>query len=293
VPYLMSSGPARAGHLGVARHLLGSRLRALREKKKIPRSDAAKHIGSSAPTISRIELGQVAVKERDLERLLQLYGVTDSSQRLAYLQLAHQLSARPWWHPHKDLLAGWLCSYLALESVADLIRSYENRFIPGLLQTRSYAEAVIRQDGAARGRDLHRRVDVRMNRQQRILERNAALWAVVDEATLSNQTAGPAVMREQIDFLISMAGAERREISIQVLPVKKSAIAAAANSFSILRLRIHNLQDVVYLEQLNSALFLDDPSDCDPYNTAWSRLTVEANEPRKTVEILRQARNKL
>ena len=292
MPTVMHSGPARAGHLGVARHLLGSRLRALREKKKIPRPDAARHIGSSAPTISRIELGQVAVKEHDLERLLELYGVTDSSQRLAYLKLAHQLSARPWWHQQKDLLAGWLCSYLALESVADLIRTYENRFIPGLLQTRAYAEAVIRQDGA-RGRDLHRRVDVRMNRQQRILERKASLWAVVDEATLSNQTAGPAVMREQIDFLTSMAGAERREISIQVLPVEKSAIAAAANSFSILRLRIHNLQDVVYLEQLNSALFLDAPSDCDPYNTAWGRLIVEANKPKETVEFLKQARNRL
>lgn len=292
MPYLMSSGPVPAGHLGVARRLLGSRLRALREKKKISRPDAAQHIGSSAPTISRIELGQVAVKERDLERLLDLYGVTDPSQRLAYLKLAHQLSARPWWHPHKDLLAGWLCSYLALESVADQIRTYENRFIPGLLQTRTYAETVIRQDGA-RGHDLDRRVDVRMNRQQRILERKAALWAVVDEATLTNQTAGPAVMREQIDFLISMAGAERREVSIQVLPVEKSAIAAAAHSFSILRLRIHDLQDVVYLEQLNSALFLDGPSDCDPYNTAWSRLTVEANKPGETVELLQKARNAL
>lgn len=292
MPTVMPSGPARAGDLGVARHLLGSRLRALRENKKISRRDAAQHIGSSAPTISRIELGQVAVKERNLERLLELYGVTDSSQRLAYLKLAHQLSARPSWHQHKHLLAGWLCSYLALESVADLIRTYENRFIPGPLQTRAYAEAVIRQDGAT-GHDLQRRVDVRMNRQQRILQHKTSLWAVVDEATLSNQTAGPTVMREQIDFLIRMAGAERREISIQVLPVEKSAIAAAANSFSILRLPIHNLQDVVYLEQLNSALFLDTPYECDPYNSAWSRLTVEANEPKDSVELLRLARDAL
>ena len=140
-----------------------------------------------------------------------------------------------------------------------------------------------------------------MERQHRLLERMATrgrrqqkqplLWAVVDEATLTNHTVGAAVMREQIDFLISMA--EHGQASLQVLPVNKSAIAAAADSFSTLRLGIQNLEDVIYLEQLNSALFLDDRRECDPYKQAWNRLTIAAEPPSETVKLLLRARDDL
>lgn len=298
---VMSSGPAAAGDLGVARRILGKRLRALRDERRITRHAAGTYIDSSPSKISRIELGTVAVKEEDLDRLLTLYGVADSDERLAYLTLGRHLTSRPWWYPHRDLLPGWFCSYLVFESVADQIRTYENRFVPGLLQTRGYAEFVIRQN-CADGPELQRRVDARMDRQRRILDRMAArsqssrlklsspkplLWAVIDAATLSNHIAGAAVMREQIDFLVWMA--EQDQASIQVLPTGSSAIAAAANSFSTLRLLIRNLQDVVYLEQLDSALFLDDPYDCDPYKQAWSLLSVAAREPQDSVKLLREA----
>jgi transcriptional regulator with XRE-family HTH domain len=159
VPTVMSSGPAQAGHFSVARRLLGGRLRALREKKGISREDAGLYIKASRSKISWIESGEVSIKDADLERLLDLYGITTVAARLAYIRLTSQLTERPWWYPHKDVLPGWLCAYLVLESVADQIRTYENRFVPGLLQTRAYAEAVIRQEPANEP-DIQRRIDV-------------------------------------------------------------------------------------------------------------------------------------
>lgn len=291
MPIVMPSGPESVGRPHVARAVLGRLLRDLRDQRQVSRDDAARHIGCTPPTISRIELGDTRVAENDAARLLDLYAVTDLGQRVALLQLAHRLDARQWWHDYKDVLAGWFCSYLVLESIAQHIRTYEVRIVPGLLQTRAYAEAMIRLHHTGE-REIQRRVDVRMRRQRMLLEhRTPRLWAVIDESALATHIAGPAVMREQIDFLARLT--TRPETPIQVLPTRFAVAAAATHSFSILRLQIAGLSDVVYLEQMDSALFLDTPHESDPYEIAWGRLVLPARPPHETMSYLKQARDAL
>lgn len=115
-----------------------------------------------------IERGKITVKEADLHRLLDLYGVTDQGQRNALLEFARRLNNPQWWDKYRDVVDGWLRSYLILESIAERIRTYEVRFIPGLLQTPAYAEAVIRRHHY-NDADVHRRVEVRMQRQRTVL----------------------------------------------------------------------------------------------------------------------------
>ncbi|MFD0854259.1 Scr1 family TA system antitoxin-like transcriptional regulator, partial [Actinomadura adrarensis] len=149
--------------------MLGSQLRRLREDKGVSRQEAGYTIRASESKISRLELGRVSFKERDVDDLLTLYGVTDKDEREALLQLAREANTPGWWHRYNDVLPGYFQTYVGLEESAAMIRTYELQFVPGLLQSESYARAVIRlgNAGAAEG-EIDARVALRMQRQKRL-----------------------------------------------------------------------------------------------------------------------------
>jgi hypothetical protein len=265
--------------------LLGVQLRRLRESKGVSREDAGWEIRASGSKISRMELGRVGFKERDVADLLSLYGVVDEEQRTGLLALARQANTPGWWHTYGDLLPTWFQSYLGLESAAALIRTYEVQFVPGLLQTRDYAKAVVLlcHDGKA-PEDVERRVDLRMARQQLLARPDARLWAVVDEAALRRPIGGPDVMRAQIASLIDAT--RLSNVTLQIVPFGVGGHAAAGGAFTILRFADQDLPDVVYIEQLASALYLDKRDDVDHYAAAMERLCVQAEPPNRTPEVL-------
>ncbi|MEW9549355.1 helix-turn-helix domain-containing protein [Nonomuraea sp. NPDC050783] len=268
----------------VLRILLGTQLRRLRTEKGISREDAGYSIRASHAKISRLELGQVSFKQRDVADLLTLYGVTDPAERQQLLDLAKQANAPGWWHKYGDVLPGWFEVYIGLEGAASSIRTYENQFVPGLLQTPDYARAVIElaHEKATRA-ELDRRVALRTTRQRR-LANGLTLWAVIDEAVVRRTLGGPGVMRAQISHLLD-ATAERT-ITLQVMPFERGGHAAAGGPFSILRFPERELPDVVYMEQLTSALYLDKPADSDHYMEVMDRLSVQAETPRETRRFL-------
>src|SRR5947209_14712093 len=151
----------------VLRILLGAQLRKLREAKGVTREEAGWEIRASESKISRIELGRVGFKERDVADLLTLYGVTDEQERATLLALAHEANTPGWWYRYSDLLPNWFQAYLGLEAAAALIRTYEVQFVPGLLQTEDYTRAgvLLAHDRASRA-DIERRVALRKDRQQ-------------------------------------------------------------------------------------------------------------------------------
>src|SRR5437762_5000686 len=195
----------------VRRMLLGAQLRRLREAKGITREEAGRLIRGSESKISRIELGRVGFKQRDVADLLTLYGVVGEPERAALLTLAGEANKPGWWQPYGDLLPTWLQTYLDLEAAATLIRTYEVQFVPGLLQTDAYARAVILLGHEAEDRaEIDRRVGLRMARKRLLTRPDAPqLWAVIDEAVLRRPIGGAQVMREQIEVLIE-ASADRK-----------------------------------------------------------------------------------
>ncbi len=268
--------------------LLGAHLRRLREAHEVSREDAGWQIRSSESKISRMELGRVSFKQRDVADLLTLYGVDDPEERERLLALAQDANAPGWWHRYGDVLPGWFQSYLGLEAAALMIRSYELQFVPGLLQTEDYARAVVQLGHAAGGSEaVERRVRLRMDRQ-RILSQPGGpqLWAVLDEAVLRRPIGGPAVMRAQIEALV--AATELPSVRIQVVRFEVGGHAAAGGAFTILRFPQGDLPDVVYVEQLTSALYLEKREDVDHYAAAMERLCVQAEPPERTAEVLRK-----
>ena len=270
----------------VLRMLLGAHLRRLREAQGVSREDAGWEIRSSESKISRMELGRVSFKERDVADLLSLYGVDDDEERNRLLALARDANTPGWWHRYGDVLPGWFQSYLGLEASASLIRTYEVQFIPGLLQTREYARGVILLGNATvRPDDIERRVSLRMQRQELLGRPDAPqVWAVVDEAALRRPIGGPEVMRGQLEGLL--AATKLPNVRLQVIPFRAGGHAAAGGAFSILRFPDQDLPDVVYVEQLTSALYLDKRDDVDHYAEAMERLCVEAEPPTRTTEII-------
>jgi len=284
-------GPRSAGPT-VQRLVLGGHLRRLREQAHITTEQAAGVIRGSHSKISRMEHGRVGFKERDIADLLTMYGVTDGDEREALLKLARESNTPGWWQGYADILPHWVEPYFGLEAAASFIRNYELQFVPGLLQTEGYALSLIRLGNAPTEEDVLRRAEARMSRQD-ILSRETPprVWAVVDEGALRRPIGGAKVMREQLKHLIDMC--DHPAVTLQVLPFQVASHPAMGGPFTILRFSEPDLRDVVYIEQLTSALYLDKPAEVDSYLEVMEQLCLQAEPAARTPQILKDALNGL
>lgn len=267
----------------VLRMILGSKLRQLREAAGVSPEQAGYEIRASRSKISRVEHGRVSFKERDVLDLLTLYGVTDEKQRNHMLALAQQANNQGWWAKFDDLMPDWFETFVGLEQATSLIRAYEVQLVPGLFQTEAYARAVMKIGFRGSPADeIERRVSFRMSRQQ-ILDRpegEPRIWAIIDESALRRALGGPDVMREQLGRLIEVA--EMPQVSLQVMPFDRPGQSPSGGAFEILRFAESDLPDVVYLEQLTSALYLDRPDEVDHYREVMNSLSAEAETPAES-----------
>ena len=279
-------GPHSAGPT-VQRLVLGGHLRRLREEASITTEQAASAIRGSHSKISRMEHGRVGFKERDIGDLLSLYGVTIGEEREALLKLAREANTPGWWQGYSDILPHWVEPYFGLEAAASFIRNYELQFVPGLLQTPDYARALIRLGNASTEEDVTRRAEARIARQEILTRENPPrLWAVMDEGALRRSIGGKAVMRQQIRHLADMC--EHPAVTLQILPFQVGAHPAMGGQFTILRFSEPDLRDVVYIEQLTSALYMDKPAEVDSYLEVMEQLCLQAEPAGNTTTTLQQ-----
>jgi len=269
----------------VLRILLGAYLRRLREARRISLDEAGSVIRASASKISRLENGRVGFRDRDVVDLLAFYGVADEKQRQTLRDLAARANSPGWWHDYADILPSWFDAYVGLEEAASQIRAFEVQFVPGLLQTEDYARGVIML-GYSNPKEIGRRVALRMARQA-VLDRPEppVLRTVLDEALLRRPIGGSRAMRSQLSHLIDMS--QRPNVTIQVMPLQAGGHAAAGGSFSLLSFADYELPDVVYVEQLTSAQYLDKPEIVAGYLAVMERLRADALSPAGSVKVLR------
>lgn len=269
------------------RMALGGKLRRLREASRVTREAAGYVIRGSSSKISRMELGRVSFKERDVADLLTLYGVTDEQEREAFLALVRQANAPGWWHEYGDVLPGWFETYVGLEQAASVIRVYEPTLVPGLLQTEDYTRAVMQlRHVQACASDVERRVALRMARQDLLTQPGAPdLWVALDEAAVCRPVGSSAVRRVQLQHLIKMA--QRPNITLQLVPWQVGGPAAVSGPFTILRFAEPGVPDIVYLEHLASACYLDKERDTVGYLALMDGLCVEAKSPEASIRFLR------
>lgn len=271
------------------RMIVGARLRRLREAAGISREDAAYAIRGSASKISRLERGRVSFKDRDIADLLTMYGVGDPEERRAFEEMVRDSGEHGWWYQYAEWLPDWFQGYLGLEESASRIQTCELYFVPGLLQTEDYARAVVTHGWSRLAdEDASRKVAVRMQRQALLFRPDGPkVWAVIDESVLHRPIGGRQVLRAQLERLLDLA--RQPNITLQVLPYQVSGYAAEG-AFTMLRFAEPELPNVIYIEHLNGALFLDKQAETELYSKAFDRLIVDAETPERTRQVLAKAR---
>ncbi|GAA1416456.1 helix-turn-helix transcriptional regulator [Streptomyces thermospinosisporus] len=284
-PYLDRPEPAPT----LLKMLVGVQLAGFREDAGLAQDQAARAVGFSAAKLSRIESGKGRrpPTEADVRKLLQLYG-TDMYEASVLLKLLQRAGEPGWWQRYdKRLMPEWFERLVGLQEAAATIRTFEIQYVPGLLQTAAYTRAVVERGlPNAPASEVQRRVELRMRRAELLLRPDAPqLWAVIDESVLLRVLGSREVMREQLEHLATMA--ERPNVTVQIVPLSVTNASAPAIPVTYLRFGGLDLPDVVYLEHIRSANFLEDRDETEEYRIALDRLADEALTPRESLDLLR------
>jgi transcriptional regulator with XRE-family HTH domain len=268
----------------VRRRRLGSELRKLREQKGMTAEEVAARLLVSQSKISRLENGRRSISQRDVRDLCGVYGVEDVRIVDSLMNMAKESRQQGWWHAFGDVPYS---VYIGLETEAASLRVYESLIVPGLLQTRNYAAAVI--DGMwpeATASEMEKRIQVRLKRQERISDsvRPLRYWAVVDEAVLRRVVGSPEVMREQLDHLAEASALPH--VTLQVLPYGVGAHPGMYGKFAILEFEDESDSSVVYLEGVTSDLYLEKPTDVQSYSVMYEHLRALALNPEQSRQFI-------
>ncbi|MEU2508804.1 helix-turn-helix transcriptional regulator [Streptomyces sp. NPDC007863] len=258
----------------VRRRRLGQELRKLREGKGMTAEQVAERLLVSQSKISRLENGRRSISQRDVRDLCGVYEVDDEAMVNSLMQMAKDSRQQGWWHAFGDIPYS---VYIGLETDAQSLRVYEPQIIPGLLQTRAYATAVI--SGAlpeSTPADIEKRATVRTRRQDRVRdeERPLRLWAVIDEAALRRVVGNRQVMAEQLEHLVEQS--HLPHVTVQVLPFDTGAHPGISGQYSILEFPDASDSSVVYIEGVTSDLYLEKGPDVAKYSYMYEHLRAQA-----------------
>jgi transcriptional regulator with XRE-family HTH domain len=281
--------PSQQGSPTVRRLRLGQELRLLRERNKLTGAKAAKELGWSPSKVSRIEAARTMPSADDIKALVKLYGV-DGGKLDELIGLLRDAERRGWWEDYQDALPEEYMRFLGLEAEATYQRAWEPQVVPGLLQTEDYArEVILATRGIARitHSGIRSRVEARLARQQRVLHRSdpCALSVVLDESALMRRFGEPSVMREQMEHLLEVSLLPH--VNVRVLPLES---LHPVNTGAFIHLRFSSFDDVVYLEQLYAAHFVEELEWVAGYETAFDHIRLEAlDEDESRVLIQRKA----
>ncbi|MGH3309753.1 MAG: helix-turn-helix domain-containing protein [Streptomyces sp.] len=268
----------------VRRRRLGQELRRLREVKGMTAEEVADRLLVSQSKISRLENGRRSISQRDVRDLCGVYEVEDHRIVDSLMQMAKESRQQGWWHAFGDIPYS---VYIGLETDAASLRVYEPQVVPGLLQTKAYAEAVC--EGAlpeASAADIEKRVQVRMRRQDRVndLRRPLRLWAVLDESALRREVGGRQTMVEQLERLNEVS--QLPHVTVQVMPFSMGAHPGVNGQYAILEFPDASDSSVVYLEGVTSDLYLEKTHDVQSYSVMYEHLRAEALNPDQTRQFI-------
>ena len=284
---------ARPINPSVPKRQLGLALAGLREAAGKSREDAAGVVECSESKISRIERGHVGVRASELRDLLNFYGVT-GQQRTELEELARGTRRRRPRTTYGKALPDWFRRYVNLEEAASEIRTYDGELVTGILQTENYARAITRASPLHRPEDVDRLVQARIARQARLTSDNPPqMWVVMAEGVLRTRVGGREIMRAQLDHILEVG--HLPNVTIQVTPFSSGAHASSGINFSLLRFPDEVGVDVVYLEDLTSASYLDKPDDPQrqQYVLVFNHLTAGALSPTESLELVDTVKQEL
>ncbi|WP_410627251.1 helix-turn-helix domain-containing protein [Amycolatopsis sp. cmx-8-4] len=274
------------------RMILGSQLRRLREEAGITRQQAGYNIRGSESKISRLELGRVGFKERDVTDLLTMYGVEESTERQTFLDMVKQSNEPGWWRRFGETMPNWFTDLVGLEEAAARIQIWEPLYVSGLLQIEGYARAIFSHGRPEMADDrVDQLVALRMRRQKMFSRPDAPrVWMVLDESVLHRPIGGVKVLKRQIEYLLEMSALPH--VSVQVLPYSRSGLSAE-HAFSLMRFGEPELPNIAYVEYLTGAHYIEKREEIEKYSRALDMLAVDAETPDRSRSMLAKRRQEI
>lgn len=269
------------------RRRLAQELRRLRARRNISLEDVAREMECDSSWLSRVERAERGIRPKDVRSLLDIYGVEDIAHHEELLNLARRAGTRDWWHRFRKDLKPKFDVYLGLEADASMISTYQARVVPGILQTPSYARAVLEATDLAGVVDIDNALSVRYARQE-VLRREVdpvRLIAILDEAVLRRQVGGLKVMREQLLRLVELN--KLPNVKIQVLPFEAGAHAAMSGDFFLLEFPESADLGAVYVEQETSGLVLQSEHEVRRYTLMFGNIVGKALSPEDSAAMIR------
>ncbi|MEV7908001.1 helix-turn-helix domain-containing protein [Streptomyces anulatus] len=265
---------------------LGRELRRLREQADLSPEEAARQLGWSRSKLNRVENARLLLGATDISNACDLYGV-DSTGKAGLIQLGKDAGKRGWWTAYSDVFTG---SYVALETEATAIRTWEPILIPGLLQTEEYAREIIhvaRPELSAAEVDRH--VDARMARKINLLGTRApTLHALIDEGALRRPVGAAGVMVRQLDEILKVVGWSN--ITVQVLPLATGAHGGVEGAFSVLSFGDED-PDVGYTECPSGDVYVEAADQVRRLMLTFERLASMALSPEESAVLIAAVRS--
>jgi transcriptional regulator with XRE-family HTH domain len=265
----------------VRRRRLAAELRAIRESKGKSGDAVAAALKWSASKISRYERARTGLRPREVERLLDYYGIT-GPRRALLLTLAEDAAQKGWWEEFGDNLSEDYQQFIGLEYEATSMSIWHVDVVTGLLQTEAYARHIIssysRVEPVPPGM-IGRMVNVRMRRQQVLAREGLQISVVLDESVLKRRIGNESVMYEQLQRLAQEA--ERPNITLQVLPLDAQH-TVFGESFVIFGFVIDSdamLQEVVSTEHMRTGFTLEGERETYLHRIAFQMLAEAALDP--------------
>ncbi len=282
------------------RRQLGRKLEALRKAAGLTMEQAAEELDRARATLYRIESGAENVRFRasDVKEMLRLYSASEEDTGLVLAMAAATRENKNWWHDYIGSgLPRWFQLYIGLEAAATKIRKYQPELIPGLLQTRDYAEQVFQMPGgsidAADNNERERAIQLRIERQA-LLTRFAApqLSVILNEAVLRRPVGSASIMIEQLHQILKAT--ELPNVTIRVLDFSAGLHAGAmSGAFSIMEFPEDSNgravePPVAYLEAATGAIYLDKPHETGAYNSIWADMADRALNESRSINLIQQ-----
>ncbi|MCC9309015.1 helix-turn-helix domain-containing protein [Kitasatospora sp. RB6PN24] len=258
----------------------------MREAVKKSTDDAADALKCSRAKISRIETGASGIRRLDLGVLLDLYGISNQQTRDSLEELARESKKRGWWHDYGDTIPPIYADYLDLERDARYIRTWQPVVVPGLLQTEDYARALLEANPAAvRPERIDQLVKIRMERKEVLRADNPArFWAIIWEPALRCPVGSSEVLRAQLDHLVQAA--QQPSVTLQVMPLSGGATAGACGGFVMIGFTDSALPGAVFVENLTSSHYLEEPAELDGYSLVFDYLRSSALDPAQSLDMI-------
>jgi transcriptional regulator with XRE-family HTH domain len=285
----------------IRRHI-GRRFADLRKAAGLTQEQARIRLDRGRSTIGRIEDGDEAVRFRvaEVRAMLELYNAPEEDAKLLLALTAETRNGvrKSWWHDYTATdLPEWFTLYVSLEDSADSIRQYEPELVPGLLQTRAYAERIMRVPaGFLEPEEAERRVNARIERQSLLAgSRAPRLEVVLNEAALHRVIGmGADIARDQLQRLLDVGRQPNVDLRIVHYAAGDHGGMASSGGFSLL----HFPSDpggspmeppLSYIDSPTGAMYLTKPEEVAVYDLIWLDLTTHAGDQEATRQTITTA----